>query len=199
MAPLADFKKIYSGMTAKNRRTLSIGIVIIIAILLYAFILEPAYKSQVAARLDIKSKQDIYEESLANIAKKGMLNERLKTQEARLNELETKFLPGDKPPVAAAELQKIIKTMAANNGIDIKAERALPPEGKDGYIEVPIEMEFETQIAKLKNLISEIEHAQNTLFITGLRIRVTNVPDPKDIYVTMNIEGIIKGVLEKQK
>lgn len=198
MASLADLKKIYSGMTAKNRRTLSIGVVIIAAILLYSFILEPAYKSQIAVRLDIKSKQDIYEESLASIAKKGMLNERLKTQEARLNEQEAKFLPGDKPPVAAAELQIIIKNIATARGIDIKAERALQPEGKDGYIEVPIEIEFETQIAKLKDFIFDVEHAQNTLLVTGLRIRVTNVPDPKDIYVTMNIEGIIKGVLEKK-
>ena len=180
MASLNSFKKMYSGLTAKGRRFLSIGFSIVIAILLYAFILEPVYKSQLFVRVDIKSKQDM-------------------SQETGLNELETKFLPGDKPPVAAAELQKMIKTMATNNSIDIKAEKVLPPEGKGGYIEVPIEIEFETQIAKLKNLISEIEHAQNALFITGLRIRVTNVPDTKDIYVTMNIEGIIKGVLEKQK
>lgn len=197
--PLAKFKEIYLSLNAQSRRFLSIGFAVIIIILSYMFILEPAYKSQIAVRTDIKSKQDIYEESIANIARKGMLNERLKTHEARLNELEAKFLPGDKPPVAAAELQKMLKAMATDSGIDIKAERVISSEGKGGYIEVPVEIEFETQIAKLKNFIFGIENAPNTLFITGLRIRVTNVPDPKDIYVTMNIEGIIKGVLEKQK
>ena len=51
-----------------------------------------------------------------------------------------RLLAGDKAPVAASELQKLVKTTAQEAGIEVRSERILAPVDRGGYAEVPVEM-----------------------------------------------------------
>jgi len=185
-------KGIYLQMI-KSRPIIIAGI-FFIATLSYFLIFSPIYKGYVHTKGDIKIKTESYEDSLAIINEKSSLMEKLKVAENKFKEAENGFLKGAKPPVAAAELQQIVKGMASVRGIDIRAEKMLQLDVFPGYIGVPVEIEFQSQMSSLKELLFDIEHSPTIILIPEIKIRVANIMEPTDVQVNIVIEGIMKKV-----
>lgn len=173
-------------------RTIIIAGIFFITTLSYFLIFSPIYKGYVHTKGDIKIKTETYKDSLSIINEKNSLMEKLKVAENKFKEAENGFLKGTKPPVAAAELQQIIKGMASVRGIDIRAEKMLQLDVFPGYIGVPVEIEFQSQMSSLKELLFDIEHSTTIILIPEIKIRVANIMEPTDIQVNIVVEGIIK-------
>lgn len=173
-------------------RTIIIAGIFFITTLSYFLIFSPIYKGYVHTKGNIKIKTETYKDSLSIINEKNSLMEKLKVAENKFKEAENGFLKGTKPPVAAAELQQIIKGMASVRGIDIRAEKMLQLDVFPGYIGVPVEIEFQSQMSSLKELLFDIEHSTTIILIPEIKIRVANIMEPTDIQVNIVVEGIIK-------
>lgn len=173
-------------------RTIIIAGIFFITTLSYFLIFSPIYKGYVHTKGDIKIKTETYKDSLSIINEKNSLMEKFKVAENKFKEAENGFLKGTKPPVAAAELQQIIKGMASVRGIDIRAEKMLQLDVFPGYIGVPVEIEFQSQMSSLKELLFDIEHSTTIILIPEIKIRVANIMEPTDIQVNIVVEGIIK-------
>lgn len=126
------------------------------------------------------------------IAEKEELVKKTEAARISLRDLERGLFPGAKPPVAAAELQRMLKEMAVAAGVEIKTERAMSPVDLERYSGVPVEIGFTATTAKLKDLILRIENAQYLLAIPELRVRVINIHQPQEVSVTMTVRGVIK-------
>ena len=118
--------------------------------------------------------------------------EKLNAAENKFKETENRLLQGTRPPIAAAELQQIIKGMSSIRNIDIRAEKVLQPEIFEGYIGIPVEIEFQSSMNSLKEFLFDLEHSSVIMFVPEMKVRVTNTMDPTDVQVNMVIEGIIK-------
>jgi hypothetical protein len=129
---------------------------------------------------------------MGRIAGKKDLVEKVEAAKGALKDLERGLLPGAKPPVAAAELQRVLKEMAVSAGIEIKTERAVSPVDLERYSGIPVEIGFTATTAKLKDLLQRIETAPYLLRIPELRVRVMNVQQPQEVSVTMTVRGVIK-------
>jgi hypothetical protein len=113
---------------------------------------------------------------------------------------EKAFLRGSKPPVAAAVLQRFLKEKAASLDIEVKLERTLSPVDSEVYLGIPVEIGFNASTEKLKELLYKVRASQYLLTVSELKIRVTNVSNPVDVYVTVVVTGFIKkSVAEKDK
>lgn len=130
---------------------------------------------------------------LNKISEKEAISRRLEATKGELRELENGLIKGNKPPLSAAELQRLLKEMAKASGVDIKLERALSPIDTEMYSSIPVEIGFTAITKKLKDMLLMIEASPLLLTISEMKIRVTGL----EVYVTITVRGLIrKGIKE---
>lgn len=132
------------------------------------------------------------EKQLSRISQKDEVEKRLAVLKAELETQEKGVLEGDKPPVAAATLSRVLREAALSNGVNIALERTLNPFDVHQYTAVPIEIGFTTTTEKLKELLYKLRISQYIINISEIKVRVTNISNPADIYTSMVATGFIK-------
>ncbi len=137
-------------------------------------------------------KWTMLKKQLNRLSKKDDVEKRAKTLVQELQIWEKTFLSGNKPPVAAATLQKFLKDSASSLAINVKLERTLNPVETEYYLGIPVEIGFTASTIKLKDLLVRIRKSRTMLIITEVKVKVTNVRDPVDIYTTLIVTGFIK-------
>lgn len=175
----------------REKKALILGGIAVSLILLYLF-----YDWFIGYRRDLGLKGETMElqvsRLMGKISEKEEIDKRLSEAKATLRELEKGLLPGDKPAVAAAELQKILKTMASTSGVDIRSERILSPVDMKHYSAISVEVVFVSTTKKLRDLLYSIERSPILLVIPDMKIRVTNIRNPTDIQVNLTVKGLIR-------
>ncbi|MEF9425792.1 MAG: GspMb/PilO family protein [Candidatus Mariimomonas ferrooxydans] len=175
----------------RERKVLLIGGIVILLIIAYQFI---AWYGNItdSMRENIEAKKFRLEKQLNKIPEKENMLMKSEIISNDLKMIERGLLPGAKPPVAAARIQKILKEMALSLDINIKLEKALNPVDGGTYIGIPVEIGFSTTTEKLKKMIYRIKTSSLILTIPDIRIRVTNIRNPTNAYTTMTVKGFIK-------
>jgi len=125
------------------------------------------------------------------------IDNQAKRVEAELKTLENTLLKGGTPPVAAADLQKFLKDTAAISNIDVKLERTLNPVILEDYLGIPVEIGFSTTTKSLQDLMVRLRKSAYLLTVSEIKIRVTNISKPEEIYTTLVVTGFIRNTLVK--
>jgi len=60
------------------------------------------------------------------------------------------------------------------------------------YLGVPVEIGFSASTAKLKDMLYRIKTSPLLLTVTKMKVRVTNIKNPVDVYATVVVKGFIK-------
>ncbi len=139
------------------------------------------------------------EKQLNKIAEKGYIEKYAVSTRQELDRQEKSLLKGGKPPVAAATLQRSLKEMASSLGIDVKLERTLNPVDTEIYLGIPVEIGFKATTNELKSLLVKVRKSSYLLTISEVKVRVTNINNPEDIYTTLVVTGFIKKTAEEEK
>jgi type II secretory pathway component PulM len=125
------------------------------------------------------------------LARRGQIAAELESANARLERVNARLLTAAAPAVAASELQKLVKDMAAEARTDIRSERILPPEERGELLEIPVEIAVSAEIRQLVDLLTRVEGAQKLLTVKDLRVRVVNVSQPRELLATLTVSGFI--------
>lgn len=182
----------------REKRALIYGGVTVFLILTYLlFDWFIGYGKNLSTEKDAKKLQLSY--LIGKIAEKGETEKRIAEAKIELEEAEKRLIPGDKPAVGAAELQKILKDMASTSKIEIRSEKILNPIDMSNYSAISVELTFLSTTAKLKDLLYKIETSPFLLVIPDMKIRVLNVRNPTDIQVNLTVKGLIKRSDEGEK
>lgn len=114
-------------------------------------------------------------------------------KEIRASE-ETKFIEGQTPPLAAANLQDIVKNIIIGYGGAISSERIGKPEELMRFkvITVSIDAIIPTS-AVLSDIVYAIETKTPYLVISDLDIRVRNFREPRELLVKLDVSAIMSG------
>ncbi len=176
--------------TREKKVTLIGGVLAFIIISYYLFTWYSDIKAYTKGHLEAKRLN--LERQLNKISEREDIQERLETINVELKSLEKGLLSGDKPPVAAAELQRLLKEMALSSGIDIKSERAMGPVDMGLYLRIPVEIGFTASTAKLKDMLYRIKTSSLLFTMSRIKVRVTNIRNPSDAYTTLIVSGFIK-------
>ncbi len=135
----------------------------------------------------------ILQKQLDRIAEGKNIDNEAKKVEAELNRLENTLLKGNTPPVAAAALQKFLKDNASKSNIDVKLERTLNPVVLENYLGIPVEIGFSTSTKSLQELMVRLRNSSFLLTVSEIKIRVTNISRPEEIYTTLVVTGFIRN------
>jgi Tfp pilus assembly protein PilO len=117
-------------------------------------------------------------------AEQQALASRLEAESARL-------LPGATAPLAASELQKLVKEVAEGANVEVRSERVLPPVDLAGLLEVPIEIAVAGSARETVALLHLLEQTPKLLTLRDVNIRVVAVGQARDLLTTLTVSGYV--------
>ncbi|MFQ5901324.1 MAG: type II secretion system protein GspM [Thermodesulfobacteriota bacterium] len=181
-----DFK------TVKNKKVI-IGIAV--AVILFVLVVARySYEGHLLAKEEIETKKELYTVSLGIVSEKDSIQNKLEYLDSRLKGLNAGVLTADTIPVAAAELQRLIKEMAKERGIKMSSEKVLPSIESGEFVKVPVEFQFKSMLPGLKGLIYDIESSSLILGIPKIKLKAPEFKKQNENKVTLVVEGVMKRI-----
>jgi Tfp pilus assembly protein PilO len=179
------------SLSRRERTIVAVGVVGLVLVLGWLFVVEPLIeRARLTAEL-VPSRSQILSRRLDLLARKDAITRELETTNADIARLSERFLTEAAPAVAASELQKLTKDMAAEASTEIRSERILPPVERGELLEIPVEIAVSGEIRQLVELLAKLDASQKLLTVQDLRVRVVNVSQPRELLATLTVSGFI--------
>lgn len=177
-----------------ERERIMVGAALLVAVLVggYFYLVEPR-RAEIAdlEQNRIPARGQVLAKARARIAQQETIRGQLAEASRDVEALSNRFLPGATPPLAASELQKLIKELARESGVDVRSERILPPVERGDLLEIPVEITVSGGIREVTSLLYRLEGTTKLLTLQDLKVRVLNIGQPRDLLTTLTVSGLI--------
>ncbi len=187
--------------TLSKRERTFVGAAVGVGIILagYVYLVEPSIARTRELRVLIPAREEILSKRRALIAQRATYQGRLEEVSRAAEQASTRLLPGATPPLAASELQKLVKELASRSNVEVRSERILTPVERGRLLEVPLEITVAGGIRDLVTLLYRLEGTEKTLTLQDLKVRVVSVGQPKELLTTLVVSGYILPSAPTQK
>jgi type II secretory pathway component PulM len=180
-----------SRLSPRERAVVVGGAAILGAVAVWLLVVTPLLDRNTATPDLVPERERLLVRRMDLLTRRAQIATELESANARLERLNARLLTAAAPAVAASELQKLVKDMAAEAKTDIRSERILPPEERGELLEIPIEIAVSAEIRQLVDLLARVEGSQKLLTVKDLRVRVVNVSQPRELLATLTVSGFI--------
>jgi len=123
------------------------------------------------------------------VGREGLLKAEVATLDAKIGSYEGALLPGATPPLAAADLQTLLKAVSERAGLKIQSEKILPHVKRGSYLEIPVQIVANGDIRNLKEFLVAVDASRVFVAVKDLAIRTVKrrqfVPETRS-YVDLN-------------
>jgi len=157
----------------------------------YVYVLEPLRTRNLQAAELVPAREARLERRQQLIAQRAALTAELAEATKRVQGQSARLLQGPTPPLAASELQNLVKEVAAGAQVEVRSERVLPTVERGGLAEVPIEITVAGGIRESVNLLYQLERTGKLLTVQDLKLRVVSLGQPKDLLTTVTVSGYL--------
>jgi Tfp pilus assembly protein PilO len=180
------------GNLSRRERTL-VTLAVVVGVVLggWMLVVEPILEHYRQAVELVPAREQVLAQKRELIGRRAAIGAELDATTARIDQLAERFLTSATPAVAASELQKLVKDMAAEARTEVRSERILPPTERGEILEIPVEIAVSCEIRQLVDLLAKLDSASKLLPVQDMKIRVVNVSQPKDLLVTLTVSGFI--------
>ena len=178
-------------LKSRERTMIGLGAAAVLAIGAYLYLVEPLVNRAREAESLVPVREAALERRRLLVAQRPRLAEELEAATRRLESESARLLSGPTAPLAASELQKLIKDMATGTNVEVRSERVLPVAERDGIQEVPIEMTITGSIRDTVAVLSRIERADRLLALKDLKIRVVAPGQAREVTTTLSVAGYL--------
>ncbi len=183
-----------AALQSRERRLLILGGIVAAIVVGYMFGVEPLIERHERVRTQIAAREDLLVRRQGLVARRERYLQEREALQAEIAERRRRLLAGDKPPLAASELQKLIKDAAQDAGVDVRSERILPVTERGGYVEVPVEVTLGGPIRPIVLFLHRLEAVPVQVSVQDLKIRVVSVAAPRELLATLVVTGYIAAV-----
>ena len=168
--------------TLSPRERIVVGAGAAVALLVggYLLVVEPLMARARTAEATVPVREEILERRREQIRQQARLAEELAAVNARLAAEAGRMLGGPTAPLAASELQQMVKDLLAEAGVEIRSERVLPPADQQGLQEVAIEMAIMGSIRDTVVALTRLERTSRLLALKDVKMRVVAVGQPRE-------------------
>ena len=178
-------------LSRRERVTVALGGAAAVIVGGWILVVQPIQERSSVAEELVPVREQLLTRRRELVARKAAIAAELEATNAQLEALSARFLPAGTPAVAASELQKLVKDMAAQAQTEVRSERILPPVERGDLLEIPLEITVSGEVRQLVDLLARLAQAPKLLAVQDLRIRVVNVSQPKDLLTTVTLSGFI--------
>jgi len=180
-----------STLTLRERTLIGLAVAGLLIVVVYLYVAEPlVVRSRELAEV-APAREATLEARRRLIQQRLRLTQELAEVERSFGEQAARLLPGPTPPLAASELQKLVKEVAAATNVDVRSERVLPPTDLTELQEVPIELTVAGSIRDTVALLYQIEHTPRLLTVKDVKVRVVAIGQPRELLTTLTVAGYL--------
>ena len=179
------------SLSPRERMVVGVGAVVALVIGGYLLVVEPILARSRTAETTVPAREAALERRRLLVAQRPRLAEELAAVDARLAMEGRRLLRGPTAPLAASELQKLVKDLLAAGNVEVRSERVLPASDQNGLQEVPIELTIMGSIRDTVNALSQLERADRLLALKDLKIRVVAVGQPRELLTPLTVAGYL--------
>jgi len=177
---------------SRRERLLVVGALIVVGLLGgWAFAIQPILEHNRATAELVPAREQALQQRRDLVARRGAIGTDLAATSRRIEAVSARLLTSATPPVAASELQRLAKDMAARAQTEIRSERILEPKDRGELLEVSIEIAVSGEVRQLVDLLARIDATPKLLTVQDLRVRVVNLAQPRDLLATVTLSGFI--------
>jgi type II secretory pathway component PulM len=178
----------------RERRLLVLAGILGIGVAGYVYVAEPLIETHAATRELVVARSGLLARQKRLVARSEAYGRELEVLRAEIVRRRGRLLAGDKAPVAASEVQKLVKATAQEAGIEVRSERILAPVDRGGYAEVPVEVTLYGPIRGLTTFLHRLEEAPILLALTDLKVRAPATGVIRDLSATIALSGFIPAL-----
>jgi Tfp pilus assembly protein PilO len=175
----------------RERMLIGLGMGTVLVVGIYLSLVEPLVDRAREAKGRTVAREAALERRRLLIAQGPRIAEELQRVTARLESESARLLRGPTAPLAASELQKLVKDVAASSNMEVRSERVLPATDREGVQEVPIEIVIAGSIRDTMTALYRLEHGDRLLMLKDLKIRVVAVGQPRELLTTLTVAGYV--------
>jgi len=179
------------SLSPRERLVVGVGAVVALVIGGYLLVVEPLLARSRAAETSVPAREAALERRRLLIGQRARLVEELAAADARLEMESRRLLRGPTAPLAASELQKLVKDLLAAGNVEVRSERVLPASDQHGLQQVPIELTIVGSIGDTVTALSRLERTDRLLALKDFKIRVVAVAQPRDLLTTLTVAGYL--------
>lgn len=175
----------------RERTLIGLGVGTVLVVGLYLFLVEPLVDRAREAKGQTVAREAALERRRLLIGQGPRIAEELQGVTRRLESESARLLRGPTAPLAASELQKLVKDVAAGSNMEVRSERVLPAADREGLQEVPIEIIIAGSIRDTMTALYRLERTDRLLIIKDLKFRTVAVGQPRELMTTLTVAGYV--------
>jgi type II secretory pathway component PulM len=176
-------------LSRRERVLIGLGVAGLLAVGGYLYVVEPMLARQREVAELIPIREATLERRRLTIAQRASLTAELQEMARRVETASSGFLSGPTAPLAASELQKLVKEQATAANVDVRSERVIAPVDLTGVLEIPIELTVACTIRQVVALLTQLEQTPRLLRVRDLKIRVAAPGQPRELLTTLVVSG----------
>ena len=185
------------------RERILVGAAVLAVVLVggYLYVLEPRLlEIQDLEENRIPAREQVLAKARVRITQRELIQRQLADVAQSVERLSTRLLPGATPPLAASELQKLVKELATETGVEVRSERILQPVEHGDLLEILVEVTVSGGIREVISLLYRLEGTTKLLTLQELKVRVVAIGQPRELLITLTVSGFVPsaGATEKQ-
>jgi len=180
-------------ISARERNLLIAAGVAAAAVVVVVYVVEPFVRAQVAVRQQLEERQAL----LARYARAGAETEEYQRQvaglRARLRRAEAPLFRGEKPALAAAELQELLHRIAEDVGVTTIRENVPPARPKGAFTEVAVELSLRGDLKAMRDFLFRLQAAPRLVTVSKLVLRSHPAPGVVTLTADVQLTGYMVG------
>jgi hypothetical protein len=177
--------------TKRERTLIGLAIVTGVGLLGYIYVFEPLQDWKRAGADLIPTREAVLERRRLLVAQRPTLTTEIEQMSKRLETYTPRWLKGPTPPLAASELQTLVKSLAEQAGAEVRSERILSLVDRGGLQEVPIEITVASGLRETVRLLYDLEHTTKILTVQDVKVRLVAVGQARDLLTTFTVSGYL--------
>lgn len=177
-----------------KRERVILAAALILAVLVggYLYVVEPRWAEiKDIEENRIPAREQVLAKARARVARHEAIRSQLADASQAVEAFAKRLLAGPTPPLAASELQRLIKELAMESGVEVRSERILPPVERGELQEIPVEITVSGGIREAVSLLYQLEGTTKLLTVQDLKVRVISIGQPRDLLTTLTVSGFI--------
>jgi Tfp pilus assembly protein PilO len=179
--------------TLSRRERVIVGAGTLVALVVggYLFLVEPLLMRARDAETLVPAREATLERRRRLVSQRPRLAEELAAVNERLGSEAARLLRGPTAPLAASELQKLLKELLPPGGVEVRTERVLPPADQQGLQEIGIELTLVGSIRDIVTALARLERTDRLLALKDVKIRAVAPGQPRDLLTTLTVVGYL--------
>ena len=175
----------------RERALIGLALAGLLLVALYLYVVEPLVNRARDLTELTPAREATLESRRRLVAQRARLTEELAEATQAFEKQAARLLPGPTAPLAASDLQKVVKDVAASANVEVRSERVMPTADMAGLQEVPIELTVAGSIRETVALLYQIERTPRLLTLKDVKVRVVAIGQPRGLLTTLTVAGYL--------